>query len=85
MPMFRQLGVIFFTREFLTEYSQMPPTPLEIIESVDMNRVLEHGEKITMVSVDFQTLGVDVPDDLVRAESLFEQDSLIKNYVQAIS
>ena len=80
MPMFRQLGIIFFTREFLTEYSQMPPTPLEIIESVDMNRVLEHGEKITMVSVDFQTLGVDVPEDLVRAESLFEHDGLIKTY-----
>ena len=80
MPMWRQLGMIFFTREFLFEYSEMPPTPLEIIESVDMNRVLEHGEKIIMVPVDFQSLGVDVPEDLERASKMFDQDKIINSY-----
>ncbi len=80
VPMFKQLGMIFFKRDFLLEYSRLQPTPLEKIESVDMNRVLEHGEKIRMVSVEFQTIGVDVPSDLVRAEELMAKDPLVGKY-----
>ena len=80
LPMLRQLGLIFFRRDFLFEYSEMKPTPLEIIESVDMNRVLEHGEKIKMVRIDFQSLGVDVPEDLDRAARMFDDDKLLGLY-----
>ncbi len=80
VPMQKQLGMIFFSRDFLLEYSQLTPTPLEKIESVDMNRVLEHGEKIRMISVEFQTIGVDVPGDLSRAEELMAKDALAGKY-----
>ncbi len=80
MPMFKQLGLIFFKKDFLLTYSQMEPTPLEKIESVDMNRVLEHGEKIRLVSIDIQSVGVDVPADLERASVLMASDSLQSKY-----
>lgn len=41
----KQVCVIPFTRDFLLEYNNMEPTPLEIIESVDMMRILENGKK----------------------------------------
>lgn len=77
---FKQLGMIFFRRDFLLKYSSMEPTPLEIIESVDMNRILEHGHSIKMYPIDFINIGVDVPADLQRAESLMANDKLLARY-----
>jgi len=45
----KQVCVIPFRRDFLLEYTRMAPTALEIAESVDMLRVLEHGMKVRMV------------------------------------
>ena len=65
----KQVCVIPFTRSFLLEYTQMTPTPLEVAESVDMLRVLEHGLKVRMIPTKFQTHAVDTIDDLKRVES----------------
>ena len=46
VPMFKQVCIIPFRRNFLLHYNSMDQTPLEIIESVDMNRILENGIKI---------------------------------------
>lgn len=75
VPMKKQVCVIPFTRQFLFEYQELDPTPLEIIESVDMMRVLENGFKVKMVHTDFQTSAVDTPQDLVRIEALMTSDS----------
>ena len=64
IPMWKQLGIILFSRKALLDYTQMLPTPLEIIESVDMNRFLEHGIKIKMIPTVHKTCGVDVPADI---------------------
>jgi 3-deoxy-manno-octulosonate cytidylyltransferase (CMP-KDO synthetase) len=60
----KQVCVIPFRRDFLIEYTRMEPTPLEIAESVDMMRVLEHGRSIRMIDTAFQTHAVDTPADL---------------------
>ncbi|MBT6470444.1 MAG: 3-deoxy-manno-octulosonate cytidylyltransferase, partial [Candidatus Marinimicrobia bacterium] len=49
VPMKKQVCIIPFTRKFLLEYTKMKPTPLEIVESVDMLRILEYGLKVKMV------------------------------------
>ena len=59
----------------------MEQTPLEIIESVDMNRLLENGIKIKMVIRDEITFAVDTKDDLIRVNMLMEKDSLTKQYL----
>ena len=79
-PKFKQVCVIPFTRDFLLEFGQMQPTPLEEIESIDMNRVLEYGHKVKMVHEDFETYCVDTPEDLKRVEKLMSDDSLVKKY-----
>jgi 3-deoxy-manno-octulosonate cytidylyltransferase (CMP-KDO synthetase) len=60
----KQVCIIPFRRDFMLEYIKMTPTPLEIAESVDMMRVLEHGYSVRMVDTGFQTQSVDTPSDL---------------------
>jgi 3-deoxy-manno-octulosonate cytidylyltransferase (CMP-KDO synthetase) len=46
VPMFKQVCIIPFRRDYLLEFNSLPETPLERIESVDMMRVIEHGEHV---------------------------------------
>ena len=76
----KQLGIILFHRDFILKFSELPSTPLEKIESVDMMRVLEHGEKLMMVLSSDSSRSVDTPDDLLHVEKLLELDPLFKKY-----
>ena len=69
----KQVCIIPFTRDFLLEYTNLDPTPLEIIESVDMMRVLEHGKKVKMVPTRYQTHPVDIQEDLYKVENIISQ------------
>ena len=60
VPMKKQVCVIPFKRDFLLEYNKMSPTPLEIIESVDMMRILENGGKVKMCETKYKTKAVDL-------------------------
>ena len=70
VSMNKQVCVIPFQRDFLIEYNEMEPTPLEIAESVDMMRVLEHGMKVKMVPTKYNTKAVDTKEDLQHVERL---------------
>jgi len=76
-----QTGVIGFRPETLAEFNSMPETSLEVIESVDMNRVLESGGLVTAVVIDHPTLGVDTAAELTVAESLLANDEHVKRYM----
>lgn len=78
--MYKQVCIIPFTRDFLIKFNKLEPTPLEIIESVDMMRIIEHGYKVKMVPTKFDTYSVDTTDDLKRVEKLMENDELVKKY-----
>ncbi len=81
IQVYRQVCVIPFRRDWLLKYTSLSPTPLEIIESVDMNRFLEHGLKVKLVEVDHETLAVDSPEDLKNVEIKMKKDSSIKEYL----
>lgn len=82
VPMLKQVCIIPFRRDFLLEYNQMEQTPLEIIESVDMNRLLENGIKIKMVLRDEETYSVDTKADLENVNLKMKNDSLLKEYLK---
>jgi 3-deoxy-manno-octulosonate cytidylyltransferase (CMP-KDO synthetase) len=67
---YKQVAVFGFTRERLLEFPTLAPTPLEIAESVDMLRYLEHGRAIQLVETDRTTHGVDVPGDIEVVEQI---------------
>lgn len=69
IPMGKQVCIIPFRRDFLLEYTRMVPTPLEVAESVDMMRILEHGLKVRMAPTRHQSFSVDTEDDRIRVEA----------------
>ena len=77
---YKQVCVIPFRREALIKYTKLEPTPLEVIESVDMNRFLEHGYKVKLVETNYETLAVDTLEDLKKVEIKMKKDSFIKLY-----
>jgi 3-deoxy-manno-octulosonate cytidylyltransferase (CMP-KDO synthetase) len=77
---FKQVCVIPFRRECLREFAQMPPTPLERAESIDMLRLLEHGRKVRLVETEVTTHAVDTPADLQLVETLMNSDQLMRRY-----
>jgi 3-deoxy-manno-octulosonate cytidylyltransferase (CMP-KDO synthetase) len=74
VPVFRQTGIMAFRKSFLSKYSQLSETPLEMAESIDMLRVLENEIPIRGVVVDYQTYGVDIPSDLALIERLLKEN-----------
>jgi 3-deoxy-manno-octulosonate cytidylyltransferase (CMP-KDO synthetase) len=79
--MLKQVCIIPFRRDFLLEYNQMEQTPLEIIESVDMNRLLENDIKIKMVMREEETYSVDTDADLKNVNKRMQNDPLILKYL----
>ena len=81
MKLFKQVCIIPFQKNTILQYAQLDPTPLEVAESIDMMRFLEHGHKVHMVETEFDTFSVDTPEDLVKIEKLIKTDHLIKEYI----
>ncbi len=67
IPGWKHIGLYAFRREFLLAFSRLPQTPLEVAESLEQLRALEHGYRIRTVATDYDSIGVDTPDDLERA------------------
>ncbi|MGB3655536.1 MAG: 3-deoxy-manno-octulosonate cytidylyltransferase [Rivularia sp. (in: cyanobacteria)] len=70
VPVFHHLGLYAFERDFLAQYAQMKPTPLEECEGLEQLRVLEHGFSIRVCLTQKIVLEINTPDDLVQAQAL---------------
>ena len=77
---FKQVCVMPFRRESLLEFAWLTPTPLEVIESIDMLRLLEHGRSVRLVETMTTTHAVDTPADLRLVETLMNDDPLMRQY-----
>jgi 3-deoxy-manno-octulosonate cytidylyltransferase (CMP-KDO synthetase) len=82
LPRFMQTGIIAFRRETLVDFNSMSETALERYESVDMNRILESGGSIRMVSTSDFTIGVDTQEELSLAEEFLRNDKSIGRYLE---
>ena len=81
VPAFKQVCIIPFTAAALQEFTRLDPTPLEVAESIDMMRFIEHGRKVKMVETSFSTHAVDHQADLELVEKLLRQDPLVEKYL----
>ena len=81
VPMYKQVCVIPFRRDYLLQFNRMSETDLERIESIDMNRIIEHGEKVRMVQIDGKVYSVDTELDLKKVENLMRNDPSVKDYI----
>ena len=83
-PMYQQTGIIAFRVDFLHQFSSLPQTPLEKIESIDMMRVIENGIPLHLVTTETETIGIDTPADLARAEKVLADDPLTAQYINGM-
>jgi 3-deoxy-manno-octulosonate cytidylyltransferase (CMP-KDO synthetase) len=67
-PYLKHLGIYAYRREVLHAVTQLPPAPLEVAESLEQLRWLYNGYRIRVGLTDVETVGIDTPDDLKRAE-----------------
>lgn len=70
LPAYRHIGIYAFRKEFLLRYAQLQPTPLQLAESLEQLKILEHGYRIKVALVDDPAIGVDTPEDISKVESL---------------
>ena len=69
-PFLKHLGIYGYRRETLLRLVKFPVSPLEHAEKLEQLRALENGIQITVVRVQYHSVGVDVPEDVARVESL---------------
>lgn len=65
---YKHIGLYAFRREVLRAVTALPQSPLELAESLEQLRWLENGYRIGVGVTDVETVGIDTPDDLRRAE-----------------
>jgi len=79
-PVYHQVCVIPFEREFLFKFSEMEETELEKIESIDMLRLLENGYDVRLVENNRTTYPVDTPEDHEKVNKMMTEDPLFEEY-----
>lgn len=67
-PLLKHLGTYVYRRDLLLHFADWPQTPLERCEKLEQLRILERGVKILCVLTGSDSIGVDSPEDLSRAE-----------------
>lgn len=72
-PFLKHLGIYGYRRETLLRLVAFPQSPLEMAEKLEQLRALENGIQIAVVKVDYDSVGVDVPEDVGRVEQLLEK------------
>ena len=73
---FKHIGLYVYRRNFLLGYSAMPVGPLEQAERLEQLRAIENGFRIRVAETDYESIGVDTPEDLERVSRLVETLSL---------
>ena len=74
-PFLKHLGIYAYRREVLREVTQLPQGRLEKAESLEQLRWLENGYRIRVGLTDVETVGIDTPEDLQRAEEFLAQQA----------
>ena len=66
-------GVYAYTKEFLGRFVAWPRGQLEACEMLEQLRALERGTRIFVVRATSASVGVDVPEDIPRAEVMLRE------------
>ncbi len=72
-PYLKHLGIYAYKCEVLRQITKLPQSPLEIAESLEQLRWLQNGYKIKVGKTDIETVGIDTPEDLMKAEIFLSQ------------
>lgn len=68
----KHVGLYVYRRDFLLQYSSMPQGDLEHAECLEQLRALENGHRIAVAETEYDSMGVDTPEDLERIRAGIE-------------
>lgn len=71
-PYLKHLGLYAYRREVLAQITKLPQSPLETAESLEQLRWLQNGYRIKVGLTNIETVGIDTPEDLQRAEEFLK-------------
>jgi len=69
----KHVGIYVYRKDFLFRYAGLAPTALEMTEKLEQLRALGHGERIKVAVTNYESIGVDTPDDLDKVIGLLSQ------------
>ena len=73
---YKHIGLYVYRRDLLLKYPDLKVGPLEEAERLEQLRALENGFRIRVVDTEYESLGVDTPQDLERVNTIY---SLVKS------
>ena len=73
---YRHVGLYVCRRQALLDFAQAPLTPLEVLEGLEPLRFLENGCRIKVVETEYESVGVDTPEDLAKVKSMIMERSV---------
>ena len=71
---YKHIGIYAYNKDFLFTFKNLPKSYLEKNERLEQLRALESGYHIQVVETNFETVGVDTPEDLQLAKTLLEKE-----------
>lgn len=71
----KHIGLYAYRADVLAQITALPQSPLEKAESLEQLRWLQNGYRIRVGITDIETVGIDTPDDLQRAEAFLKEQS----------
>ena len=75
---YKQVGLYAFRKEFLLEFAAMMPTPLELVEGVELLRAVENGVTVKGVETRHKTISVDTLSDLFEVRKVLKPSKLVE-------
>ncbi|MYL20125.1 3-deoxy-manno-octulosonate cytidylyltransferase [Halobacillus litoralis] len=67
---YKHLGIYSYPREVITQFVDLPQSPLERVEVLEQLRLLENGYSIKVIETSYDAVGVDVPGDIQKVENI---------------
>lgn len=72
---YKHIGLYAYRADVLAEITSLPQSPLEMAESLEQLRWLQAGYRIKVGVSQIETIGIDTPEDLARAEAFLAKQS----------
>lgn len=69
-PFLKHIGLYAYRTDVLSQITALPPSALELAESLEQLRWLQNGFRVKVGITSVETIGIDTPEDLMRAELL---------------
>ena len=70
---YKHIGVYGYRNDFLQKFTNLPQRPIEQIEQIEQLRAIEHGYKMKIVDTPYDTISVDVPNDLFEVKKRIQE------------